>query len=309
MTLKKIMSYFFKVTIVFLFIASSNGHQFSYNTYLKVLGTVQDGGSPHIGCQKSCCTDLSSQEKEERKVTSLELYQHGSNKSFLFEATPDIISQWDLMNHPPSGIFLTHAHMGHYSGLLHLGKEALASESIPVYVMPRMYNFLKNNGPWSQLIDQKNILLKELHENESVQVLNKVKIIPLLVPHRDEFSETVGYKIVGPKKKVLFIPDINKWSLWNKNLISVLKDVDLAFLDATFFNAEEVNYRPISEIPHPLVHETIKYLENETKEIKNKVYFIHMNHTNPLLDPNSDSTKWVVKQGFNIARIGQEFEL
>ena len=132
MTLKKIMSYFFKVTIVFLFIASSNGHQFSYNTYLKVLGTVQDGGSPHIGCQKSCCTDLSSQEKEERKVTSLELYQHGSNKSLLFEATPDIISQWDLMNHPPSGIFLTHAHMGHYSGLLHLGKEALASESIPV---------------------------------------------------------------------------------------------------------------------------------------------------------------------------------
>ena len=71
--------------------------------------------------------------------------------------------------------------MGHYSGLLHLGKEALASESIPVYVMPRMYNFLKNNGPWSQLIDQKNILLKELHENESVQVLNKVKIIPLSV--------------------------------------------------------------------------------------------------------------------------------
>ena len=118
------------------------------------------------------------------------------------------------MNHPPSGIFLTHAHMGHYSGLLHLGKEALASESIPVYVMPRMYNFLKNNGPWSQLIDQKNILLKKLHENESVQVLNKVKIIPLLVPHRDEFSETVGYKIVGPKKKVLFIPDIDNCLLY-----------------------------------------------------------------------------------------------
>ena len=309
MTLKKNMSYFFKVSIAFLFIASSNGHQFSYKTYLKVLGTVQDGGSPHIGCQKSCCTDLSSQEKEERKVTSLELYQHRSNKSLLFEATPDIISQWDLMNHPPSGIFLTHAHMGHYSGLLQLGKEALASELIPVYVMPRMYNFLKNNDPWSQLIDQKNILLKKLHENESVQVFNKVKIIPLLVPHRDEFSETVGYKIVGPKKKVLFIPDIDKWSLWNKNLISVLKEVDLAFLDATFFNAEEVNYRPISEIPHPLVHETVKLLENETMEIKNKVFFIHMNHTNPLLDPNSNSTKWVIKQGFNVARIGQEFEL
>ena len=309
MTLKKKIYYFFKVSIAFLFIASSNGHRFSYKTYLKVLGTVQDGGSPHIGCQKSCCTDLSSQEKKERKVTSLELYQNGPNKSLLFEATPDIISQWDLMNHPPSGIFLTHAHMGHYSGLLHLGKEALASKCISVYVMPRMYNFLKNNGPWSQLIDQKNILLKKLHENESVQVLDKVKIVPFLVPHRDEFSETVGYKIVGPKKKVLFIPDIDKWSLWSKNLISVLREVDIAFLDATFFSAEELDYRPIAEIPHPLVHETMKYLENETKVIKNKIYFIHMNHTNPLLDPNSDSTKWVIKQGFNIARIGQQFEL
>ena len=123
------------------------------------------------------------------------------------------------------------------------------------------------------------------------------------------FQKLLDTKLLAQKKKVLFIPDINKWSLWNKNLISVLKEVDLAFLDATFFNAEEVNYRPISEIPHPLVHETIKYLENETTAIKNKIYFIHMNHTNPLLDPNSDSTKWVVKQGFNVARVGQEFEL
>ena len=130
-----------------------------------------------------------------------------------------------------------------------------------------------------------------------------------MVPHRDEFSETVGYKIIGPKKKVLFIPDIDKWSLWNKNLISVLKEVDLAFLDATFFNAEEVNYRPISEIPHPLVHETIKYLENETKEIKNKVYFIHMNHTNMMLDPKSDLTDYVKGKGFNIARLGIKLEL
>ena len=248
-------------------------------------------------------------DKEIRKVTSLEIFNQIKKESILFEATPDIIHQWNSMYSNPKKIFLTHAHMGHYSGLLHLGKEALASKCISVYVMPRMYNFLKNNGPWSQLIDQENILLKKLHENESIQVLNKVKIIPLLVPHRDEFSETVGYKIVDPKKKVLFIPDIDKWSLWSKNLISVLREVDIAFLDATFFSAEELDYRPIAEIPHPLVHETMKYLENETKVIKNKIYFIHMNHTNPLLDPNSDSTKWVIKQGFNIARIGQQFEL
>ena len=302
-------NFLYKYIILLSFSFSLYAQEKESEIFLHVLGTLQDGGSPHLGCKKNCCLNLSEMDKEIRKVTSLEIFNQIKKESILFEATPDIIHQWNSMYSNPKGIFLTHAHMGHYSGLLHLGKEALASKCISVYVMPRMYNFLKNNGPWSQLIDQKNILLKKLHENESIQVLNKVKIIPLLVPHRDEFSETVGYKIVGPKKKVLFIPDIDKWSLWSKNLISVLREVDIAFLDATFFSAEELDYRPIAEIPHPLVHETMKYLENETKVIKNKIYFIHMNHTNPLLDPNSDSTKWVIKQGFNIARIGQQFEL
>ena len=302
-------NFLYKYIILLSFSFSLYAQEKESEIFLHVLGTLQDGGSPHLGCKKNCCLNLSEMDKKIRKVTSLEIFNQIKKESILFEATPDIIHQWNSMYSNPKGIFLTHAHMGHYSGLLHLGKEALASKCISVYVMPRMYNFLKNNGPWSQLIDQENILLKKLHENESIQVLNKVKIIPLLVPHRDEFSETVGYKIVGPKKKVLFIPDIDKWSLWSKNLISVLREVDIAFLDATFFSAEEVEYRPIAEIPHPLVHETMKYLENESKVIKNKIYFIHMNHTNPLLDPNSDSTKWVIKQGFNIARIGQQFEL
>ena len=302
-------NFLYKYIILLSFSFSLYAQEKESEIFLHVLGTLQDGGSPHLGCKKNCCLNLSEMDKKIRKVTSLEIFNQIKKESILFEATPDIIHQWNSMYSKPKGIFLTHAHMGHYSGLLHLGKEALASKCISVHVMPRMYNFLKNNGPWSQLIDQKNILLKKLHENESVQVLNKVKIIPLLVPHRDEFSETVGYKIVGPKKKVLFIPDIDKWSLWSKNLISVLREVDIAFLDATFFSAEEVEYRPIAEIPHPLVHETMKYLENESKVIKNKIYFIHMNHTNPLLDPNSDSTKWVIKQGFNIARIGQQFKL
>ena len=302
-------NFLYKYIILLSFSLSLYAQEKESEIFLHVLGTLQDGGSPHLGCKKNCCLNLSEMDKEIRKVTSLEIFNQIKKESILFEATPDIIHQWNSMYSNPKGIFLTHAHMGHYSGLLHLGKEALASKCISVYVMPRMYNFLKNNGPWSQLIDQENILLKKLHENESIQVLNKVKIIPLLVPHRDEFSETVGYKIVGPKKKVLFIPDIDKWSLWSKNLISVLREVDIAFLDATFFSAEELDYRPIAEIPHPLVHETMKYLENETKVIKNKIYFIHMNHTNPLLDPDSDSAKWVIKQGFNIARIGQQFEL
>ena len=277
--------------------------------FLHILGTVQDGGSPHLGCKKDCCLNLSEQDKKIRKVTSLEIFDQIKNESILFEATPDIIYQWNSLYSTPKGIFLTHAHIGHYSGLIHLGKEALGAKGIPVYAMPKMSFFLKENGPWSQLVKLNNIKLVNLSNNIAVTVLEKIKVTPFLVPHRDEFSETVGYKIEGPSKSILFIPDIDKWLLWNRNLIDLLKTVDLAFIDGTFFNAKEVNYRPISEIPHPLVEETIEFLSDQKESIKNKIYFIHMNHTNPLLNPKSKESKWVLGQGFRIAQIGQVFKL
>jgi pyrroloquinoline quinone biosynthesis protein B len=277
--------------------------------YVIVLGTVQDGGSPHLGCNKNCCEALTVFQKEARKVTALGVVEPKSNFNILFEATPNIISQWKMLPSAPKAIFLTHAHMGHYAGLLQLGREALGAKNIPVHVMPRMANFLMKNGPWSQLISLENIKLFPIVANESVNFKNEIIITPLLVPHRDEFSETVGYRIQGPNKTVLFIPDIDKWSKWSENLKAILETVDYAFLDATFFDPEEINYRPLEEIPHPLVKETIAYLYPVSQELKNKVYFIHMNHTNPLLDPKSKATQWVLSQGFHIARKGQQFKL
>ena len=295
---------------IFLFYGTSIGvfgKQADGKTILKVLGTVQDGGSPHLGCEKKCCSSLTLNEKKLRKITALEVYQNTS--SILFEATPDIIAQWSALSHPLKGIFITHAHMGHYSGLLQLGREALGANNLKVYAMPKMSAFIRENAPWSQLVELNNIKLLPLNNKKTVQVIDGIKITPVVVPHRDEFSETVGYTIQGPNKTVLFIPDIDKWDLWNEDLVELLNSVDLAFLDATFFDREEVNFRPFSEIPHPFVKETIKLLGPEAIEIKNKVYFIHMNHTNPLLNPKSKESLWVETQGFHIARFGQEFDL
>ena len=70
----------------------------------------------------------------------------------------------------------------------------------------------------------------------------------------------------------------------------------------------EIN-RDISEIPHPLVSETINLLNSLSEENKSKVYFIHMNHTNPMLNPNSELSKLITTKGFNIARLGQKLYL
>ena len=283
--------------------------------YITILGTAQDGGFPHIGCQKQCCDDFYKGILPKQQVVSLGLVDKESQQKFLFEATPDISTQLaDLeKNHLKTntiidGVFMTHAHMGHYAGLLYFGKEALGKKDIPVYAMPKMKEFLSNNGPWSQLVTTQNIVFLDLQKDSIVPLSNALKVTPFLVPHRDEFSETVGYKIEGNTNSALFIPDINKWSLWEKNIVEEVKKVDYAFIDATFFKEGEIN-RPMSEVPHPFIEETVALFENESLATKNKVIFIHFNHTNPALQSNSRERNELELLGFKFATEGQRFKL
>jgi pyrroloquinoline quinone biosynthesis protein B len=287
----------------------------TYNQYITILGIAQDGGFPHIGCQKICCANFYNGKEERKSVVSLGLVDLENQQKWLFEATPDLHTQLaDLeQNHLKKGaiidgVFLTHAHIGHYTGLMYFGREAYGKKNIPVFAMPKMKFFLTNNGPWNQLIDLKNIKIKKI-QHDSTMILNQqLKVTPFLVPHRDEFSETVGYKIEGTKKTALFIPDIDKWKTWNKSIIEEVKKVDYAFLDATFLDQHEIK-RAMSEVPHPFIQETIALFKNESLATKNKVVFIHFNHTNPALQKNSKQRKEIEKLGFRFANEGDNFEL
>ncbi len=284
---------------------------------LVVLGTAQDGGSPHIGCKKECCLELWNAPDKTRKVVSLGVIDNQNSKRFIFEASPDFTSQaatlneyagkeYDLM---PDGILITHAHIGHYTGLMFLGREAKGAKNTPVFAMPKMIEFLSANGPWDQLVKLENIELHELGISKETVLTSNVKVMPIQVPHRDEYSETVGFVISGKQKSALFIPDIDKWEKWDKDIVSWIAKVDYAFLDATFFDANEINNRDISEIPHPFVIESMELFKDLSKEEKAKVHFIHFNHTNPLWDKESEEHKQVLDSGFNVAKYGMKINL
>ena len=291
-------------------------YQSKSSVSLLVLGTVQDGGSPHIGCKKECCAKLFEKPDPNRKVVSLGVVDHENKKTYLFEATPDMTSQLkELQKHSgksretPDGIFLTHAHIGHYTGLMYLGREALGAQRVPVFAMPKMETFLRNNGPWNQLVDLGNIQIFPLANESAIKLSNNFSVVPFRVPHRDEYSETVGFKLMGPNQTALFIPDIDKWSKWEKQIIKEIEGVDLAFLDATFFSGEEINNRDIAEIPHPFVIESLELFKNLPESEKSKIHFIHFNHTNPLLETKSEAYSKVIQNGFGIASTGQVFGL
>ena len=283
--------------------------------FIIVLGTAQDAGSPQIGCNKECCKNLFKNPAAKRMVSSLGLIDPVNNKKYLIDATPDMAVQNSILNRYsktkglPDGIFLTHAHIGHYTGLMYLGKEAINSSELPVHAMPRLKKFLNDNGPWSQLVKNKNIKIIEIKNKDTLVLSKNLKIIPFLVPHRDEYSETVGYKIIGPARSALFIPDIDKWSKWDSNIIKEIASVDFAFIDGTFYDAKEINNRDISEIPHPFIIETMQLLKNLKKQEKNKVYFIHLNHTNTALNEKSKAYQTVKSNGFNIAELKAIYSL
>ena len=273
---------------------------------LVVLGTLQDGGSPHMSCNKSCCAIV----RPNDYVVSLGVIDE--SKHLLFDASPDLVEQTNyLQSISPTKeleIFLTHAHMGHYAGLIHLGRESANTKRTPVYAMPRMAQFLRSNGPWSQLVDLENISIKPVQNNIPVPVSPRLTVTPLVVPHRDEFSETVGFLIKGQSKRALYIPDIDKWDLWETDINGLLATVDYAFLDATFFEDGEIP-RPMSEVPHPFVEESVARFRTLTDEDKNKIYFIHLNHTNPARDANFQGRVAVEKEGYRFANFGMRFSL
>lgn len=304
--------------ILFLLVLSScsevNKEQIiDSEVYLTVLGIAQDAGYPQAGCEKANCRLYWDGKEEKRHATSLGLIDESTGQQWMFEATPDFKEQLHHLKEESgadelSGIFLTHAHIGHYTGLMQLGHEVMGASGVPVYTMPWMNLFLSENAPWSQLVDFNNIALINQSPDSTIHISDKLSVTPFIVPHRDEFSETVGYRIESQNKKVLFIPDINKWDVWDRSIVEEISKVDYAFLDATFFDQNELPNRDMREIPHPFVEESLELFSVLPESERAKIIFIHFNHTNPLI-LNSMERKQIENLGYKVASEGMRVEL
>lgn len=279
-----------------------------------VLGIAQDAGYPQAGCQKSCCQKHYDGHLPKQKVSCISIVDTASQSYWIIDATPDFKEQLQFLEESYSGynlqgIFLTHAHVGHYTGLMHLGREIMGADNIPVYAMPKMKSFLENNGPWSQLVTLDNIDIIEMKDEEVINLNDRISINPFIVPHRDEFSETVGFKIKGSNKSALFIPDIDKWEKWSKDINEEIKSVDHALLDGSFFKNGEIPGRDMSLIPHPFMEESISLFEKLNEDERSKISFIHFNHTNPVIDTKSAAYSEVVNNNMRVAHEGMTIGL
>ncbi len=290
--------------------------------YALLLGSVQDGGFPQVGCYTARCDEgrrmLAA--GEGRFVSSLALVEPVAGRFYLADATPDITRQIDLIAEPAfrrraaqrqpfDGIFLTHAHIGHYAGLAVLGNEGLGIRDTPVYCTETMATFLAANQPWRLLVDERRIELRPLALDRWHRIDPLLEVQLWKVPHRDELSDTVGFVFRGPHASALFLPDINSWSLWERRVADAVASVDVAFLDGTFWSMDELPGRAVEDVPHPLMLQTMDALQGVVDRGEAQVVLTHLNATNPALDAGGAEQAEVMRRGFVIAREGMRFEL
>jgi pyrroloquinoline quinone biosynthesis protein B len=291
---------------------------FQPEVMIKVLGTAQDGGIPHVNCYCANCRLAYENPAIRRSVSAVAIILPTKGKWYLIDATPDFREQLHKVYQQfpniglMDGILITHAHIGHYTGLMYLGREGISTKKLPIYAGKQMEQFLKNHGPWKQMVELNNIEIRLMEPGKTLQIESGIKLIPIAVPHRNEYSETFGFILAGPCKKLLYIPDIDSWDMWDQNLQSMVASVDYCLFDATFFDQEEVKKigrEDYKKIPHPPVTRTMDLLFKTVRSTNTKVYFTHINHTNPMVNPNHEVHQIIKDRGFYVSSDGMEFYL
>ncbi len=282
-----------------------------------VLGTAQDGGLPQIGGTAPEDEAARRDSTRRRLVASLLIVDPATGERFLIDATPDLPAQTEIADRiaprpkaaarPPlfDAIALTHAHVGHYAGLLHLGREIYGATGQRVLASDRMAGFLEKNGPWQLLVRLNNIRVERIKPDSAMPLNSRLSITAIPVPHRDEYSDTFGFIVRGPSRSILWLPDIDKWEKWDRRIEDVIASVDVAYVDGTFHDADELPGRAMSEVPHPFISESIARFASLDAKQRSKVVFIHLNHTNPAATPGSKARASVEKAGMRVSREGE----
>jgi len=323
MTRANLISMAFAAAVVLALAAAfaEPGHPADAGPRIVALGTVQDGGLPQAGCTCAQCTAARRDPARKRHVASLALVVPETGHTWLIDATPDLSAQIDRIHtwraHPEGrpdrapvdGVLLTHAHIGHYLGLALFGFEAIDTRDLPVYGSPRMVAFLKANGPWSQLVARRNVDLRELRPGAPLALDRGVTVTPIPVPHRDEYTDTLAFLIRGPRRALLYVPDTDAWASWPRPLTDVLRGIDVALLDGTFYSPAELPDRDVTKIKHPLIESTMDLLAPLVRAGRLRVLFTHLNHSNPVLDPASPARRRIEARGFGVLAEGEEIPL
>jgi pyrroloquinoline quinone biosynthesis protein B len=285
---------------------------------VSILGVAQDGGIPQAGCNCKRC--LSAHENLDLRKFPVSCGVIGIDDSFhMIEVSRQLSEQLKLAsdifgpNFPvkPDSVIITHGHLGHIDGLGLFGKEVMGVNDVPLISSEKVINLLSKRG----LVE--SFICREISPNTKIEPTPDCgfSVEFLKVPHRDEETDTHAIIIRGPKKSLLFLPDHDSWDetfreTGTKDIRDFLNriSVDIALIDGTFWDENELKNRKMDKIPHPTISESLELLGK--KRINDpEIYFIHLNHTNPANDETSIQRKKIDSMGWGVVLQGSIFSI
>lgn len=281
-----------------------------------VLGTAQDGGVPHAGCLCENCTAARTSGRRRLPVSlgilsGNEMAMVDATAAFeeqmftLWSRTPASDTYTGERFQPPTTVILTHAHTGHYVGLWQLDRSVLAANGVRVIGPPLTIALLRANEPWVRMAQDGFIRLVAMPYGSPFEAVEGVQVTLIQAPHRSEWAtDTAALRIEGSGGSLLYVPDIDSWDEWDRDLIQTVSDVDVALLDGCFWQAPNRK-----GVPHPPMLETMDRLREVVDTGRTRVMFTHLNHSNPAFTPDSDELRIVRERGFNVATEGDTFGL
>ena len=282
-----------------------------HNTRVMILGIAQDGGVPHPGCYCDTC-QFHWDNQIILSPTSLAIFDE--KQLHLIDVTRNLDRQLRKVgDRKVTDIWLTHGHIGHVDGIGLFGKEVMNVKNVKLHASKSMIELIQDSPKWNKLIEDDILIPTQFNSNQSTKVSENLEITPIQVPHRDELTDTHAFMIKGPEKSVLYLPDHDSWEetlgLVRQDSVTEWFDslgVGTVFLDGTFWSKNELSRQ--NEVPHPPVVDSLERLGNLSgKDLE--VFFIHLNHTNPLLIPKSNEIKLLLDSGGRIPIEGQQFIL
>ncbi|MFB6265829.1 MAG: MBL fold metallo-hydrolase, partial [Candidatus Nanohaloarchaea archaeon] len=156
------------------------------------------------------------------------------------------------------------------------------------------------NPPYRLLVDRDNIDIKTFEQGGTVGVMG-INVTPVDVPNKGYVTtDTNAFIIDSGDRELFYMSDVDEW---NDELVERVRHADVAVIDGCFWSREEIER--YENVPHPPIQESLEVLEG----VETEIYFTHMNHTNPVLDPESGERERVEEEGFRIAEEGMEIEL
>lgn len=302
---------------------------------VRVLGSSAGGGFPQWNC--SCSNCLRQREgtlkAPSRTQSSIAVSNDGEpGKWLLLNASPDLatqLSDWpqahpkgSVRGSPICGVALIDSQIDHCAGLLSLRE----SKELKLYCTHAAYEDLDNHFAILKVLEPYCKIRHYSVEEDLPWFANGVSELamraifvsgksPPYSPHREHptAGSNIALEITDERtgKKLLYAPGVE---IVDDKLSGAMANVDCIMIDGTFWTDDEMDRHGISqkrakEMGHLSLSEKGGMLDQLKQYPNARRIFIHINNTNPILDPQSEERKLVESLGIEVAYDGMEFEV